>query len=300
MAGSLEWRAAEADQQTVDRRLEPSTCSNLLHSVNLDGTRCPAPASLTLPITAQMPPALIASTISAHTSYFSSHPTLLSSLALKHSLFSAVRFACDLIIWYSERGPLQQQLLSTLIPLPLVCRTDNMADLVILSLERLVSTEETDKFLFTIYNLVIQHSYPILMYMCKGSNHPHHAIGHIQQENNENITQIKSAEPVEVECKVPEVKNAVKEVDKPTDGDVGTVEEEDKAVDEPSEFLIKLQTNPPSLQKPGTLPDNMEVILNTPSLEKIKSVASGPNLNRAVEMNPQYIRSSTPHSITPR
>jgi hypothetical protein len=172
-----------------------------------------------------------------------------------------------------------------------------------------------------------------------------HVSGLIQQENNKNITQTKSAEPVEVQSKVPEVNYVLKEVDKPTDGDVGTVEEENKAVDEPSkteqntyekmevvengidkkkeytelpykddqwslankdgmkqynrDFLMKLQMNPQSLQMPGTLPDNMEVILNTPALEKIKSVASAPNLNRAVEMNPQHIRSSTMHSITP-
>ena len=173
-----------------------------------------------------------------------------------------------------------------------------------------------------------------------------HASGLIQQENNENTTQIKSAEPVEVESKVPEVKNVVKEVDKPTDGDIGTVEEENEAVDEPSkteqktyekmevvengiykqkeytelpykgdqwspaikdgmkkydrDILMKLHTNPPSLQMPGTLADNIDVILNTPALEKMKSVASAPNLNRAVEMNPQQIRSSTMHSITLR
>ena len=65
-------------------------------------------------------------------------------------------------------------------------------------------------------------------------------------------------------------------------------------------LMMKLQTNPLSLQKPGTLPDNMEVILNTPALENIKSVASVPNLNRAFDMNPQYIRSSTSHTRTPR
>ena len=170
--------------------------------------------------------------------------------------------------------------------------------------------------------------------------------GNFATDNNENITQIKSAEPVEVESKVPEVENVVEEIVKLTNGDVGTVEEETKTVDEPSkteentpekmevvengidekkedaelpykddqwspankdgkkqydrDFLMKLQTNPLSLQKPGTLPDNMEVILNTPALENIKSVASAPNLNRAFDMNPQYIRSSTSHSRTPR
>ena len=43
-------------------------------------------------------------------------------------------------------------------PLLLDCTTENLADLVTLSLERLVGAGETDQFLSTIYNLVIQHS----------------------------------------------------------------------------------------------------------------------------------------------
>ena len=202
-------------QQTVDRGVEPATNSTLLHSVSLGGTRCPATASLALPITAHLPPALraaledwtgasitsyppasawrnqfagdpipgesyLATTISAHTSHLSTSPTLLSSPALKHALFSAARFACDLIIWCPESGPLQQQLVAALFPLLLDCTTENLADLVTLSLERLVGTGETDQFLATIYNLVIQHSYPILV--CRGSTQPHHASGHIPQE----------------------------------------------------------------------------------------------------------------------
>jgi hypothetical protein len=154
-----------------------------------------------------------------------------------------------------------------------------------------------------------------------------HANGLIQQENNENITQIKSAEPVEVKSKVLEVKNVVKEVDKPTDGDVGTVEEENKAVNEPSKTEQKMYekreavengidkkkeyTELPyegyhwSLANKGGMKQYdidflMKLQTNTPALEKIKSVASAPNLNRAVETNPQHIRSSTMHSVTLR
>jgi hypothetical protein len=105
---------------------------------------------------------------------------LLSSLALKHSLFSAARFACDIIIWCPDSGSLQHQLVSALFPLLLDCTTENLADLVTLSLERLLVTGEIDQFLSTIYNLVIQHSYPILV--CRGSTQPHHASGHIPQE----------------------------------------------------------------------------------------------------------------------
>jgi len=66
------------------------------------------------------------------------------------------------------------------------------------------------------------------------------------------------------------------------------------------DFLMKLQTNPLSLQKPGTLPENMEVILNTPALENIRANNSAPDLNRVFDMNPRYIKSSTSHSRTPR
>jgi len=66
------------------------------------------------------------------------------------------------------------------------------------------------------------------------------------------------------------------------------------------DFLMRLQTNPLSLQKPGTLPDNMEVILNTPALENIKSVSSAPNLNKIFDMSPQYIRPTISQHRTPR
>ena len=90
------------------------------------------------------------------------------------------RFACDLIIWCPDSGPLQQQLVQCLFPLLVDCTTENLADLVTLSLERLVGTGETDQFLANVYSLVIHHSYPILV--GHGSTQPHHASQNIPQE----------------------------------------------------------------------------------------------------------------------
>ena len=118
----------------------------------------------------------LAATISAHAAL--SEP--LSSPALKHSLFSAARFACDLIIWCPDAGALQQQLVACLFPLLVDCTTENLADLVTLSLERLVGTGETDQFLSHVYTLVIQHSYPILA--GHGDTQPHHASSAIPGE----------------------------------------------------------------------------------------------------------------------
>ena len=60
------------------------------------------------------------------------------------------------------------------------CTTENLADLVTLSLERLVGTGETDQFLSHVYSLVIQHSYPILI--SQGATQPQHASSNIPQE----------------------------------------------------------------------------------------------------------------------
>ena len=199
----------------VERDVEPATNSALAHSLCLGGTRCPATASLALPITAHLPPGLraalddwvgasitgyptaaawrnqfagdpipgesyLATTIAAHAGYLSSSSTSLSSPALKHSLFSAARFACDLIIWCPDSGPLQSQLVSSLFPLLLDCTTENLADLVTLSLERVVGTGETDQFLSNIYSLVVRHGYPILV--SHGATQPQHASDNIPQE----------------------------------------------------------------------------------------------------------------------
>ena len=200
---------------SVERGVEPATNSTLLHSICVGGTRCPATTSLALPISSHLPPALrdalndwmgasitgyptasawrnqfandpipgesyLASTIAAHATHLSGHQDTLSSPALKHSLFSAARFACDLIIWCPESGPLQQQLVSCLFPLLVDCTTENLADLVTLSLERLVGTGETDQFLCHVYSLVLSHAYPILV--GHGATQPHHASSHIPQE----------------------------------------------------------------------------------------------------------------------
>ena len=60
------------------------------------------------------------------------------------------------------------------------------------------------------------------------------------------------------------------------------------------DFLMILQTNPLSLQKPDNLPDNMDVILDAPNL---KNVTSAPNL-KSFDHPP--IRSSASYQRTPR
>ena len=201
---------------SVERGVEPATNITLLHSICMGGTRCPATTSLALPISSHLPPSLrdalndwmgasitgyptasawrnqfasdpipgesyLAATIAAHAAHLSlSASSPLSSPALKHSLFSAARFACDLIIWCPDSGPLQHQLVSCLFPLLVDCTTENLADLVTLSLERLVGTGETDQFLSHVYTLVIQHSYPILA--GHGDTQPHHASSAIPGE----------------------------------------------------------------------------------------------------------------------
>lgn len=56
------------------------------------------------------------------------------------------------------------------------------------------------------------------------------------------------------------------------------------------DFLLQLQKNPLSLQKPQQMPD-MEIIL--PEADLLRNVASAPN---KFDMTPQYIKSSTSHS----
>jgi len=60
------------------------------------------------------------------------------------------------------------------------------------------------------------------------------------------------------------------------------------------DFLMSLQTNALSLQKPETLPNNIDVILDSPNL---RNVTSAPNLKM---MDHPAIRSSASHSRTPR
>ena len=214
-AGAARTKVIQTFSAGCEREVEPATHQALVHSLCLGGTRCPATASLALPVTAHLPPGLragledwvgasitgyptaaawrnqfagdpipgetyLATTIAAHAGYLSSSSSSLSSPALKHSLFSAARFACDLIIWCPDSGPLQTQLVSSLFPLLLDCTTENLADLVTLSLERVVGTGETDQFLSNIFRLVVQHGCPILV--SHGTTQPHHASDNIPGE----------------------------------------------------------------------------------------------------------------------
>jgi len=61
------------------------------------------------------------------------------------------------------------------------------------------------------------------------------------------------------------------------------------------DFLLQLQKNPLSLQKPEKMPD-MEIIL--PEADLLRTVSSAPNLKQ-FDMNPQYIKSSSSHRGTP-
>ena len=65
------------------------------------------------------------------------------------------------------------------------------------------------------------------------------------------------------------------------------------------DFLISLQANPLSLQKPDTLPSNMDVILNSPNPDTMRSITSAPNLNNMFDRQP-FVRASHSHKGTPR
>ena len=139
--------------------------------------------------------------------------------------------------------------------------------------------------------------------------------GNFATDDNENITNIK--------CFAHEESHGddVKEPAHLTNGDIATEPEEDQEAkkDESQppykddqwsplntegkkqydrDFLISLQTNPLSLQKPGTLPSNMEVILNAPNLDTIRNVTSAPNL-KMFDM-PAIRSSASHHRGTPR
>ena len=141
--------------------------------------------------------------------------------------------------------------------------------------------------------------------------------GNFATDDNENITNIK--------CFAHEESHGddTKEPKHLTNGDITTDPEDDQESKKDDEsqlpykddqwsplntegkkqydrdFLISLQTNPLSLQKPGTLPSNMEVILHAPNLDTIRNVTSAPNL-KMFDMHPA-IRSSASHNRgTPR
>jgi len=65
------------------------------------------------------------------------------------------------------------------------------------------------------------------------------------------------------------------------------------------DFLISLQANPLSLQKPDTLPSNMDVILNSPNPDTMRNITSAPNLNNMFDRQP-FVRASHSHRGTPR
>lgn len=145
--------------------------------------------------------------------------------------------------------------------------------------------------------------------------------GNFATDDNLNITNLKSFAHEE------SLDQAVKE-DKPlTNGDVAmeeTPEEEEEEEDVKKgegllqykedqwsplntdgkkqydrDFLISLQTSKLALQKPGTLPPNMEVILHSPNLDTIRNVTSAPNLKMFDTQQP--FRSSVSHNRgTPR
>ena len=145
--------------------------------------------------------------------------------------------------------------------------------------------------------------------------------GNFATDDNENITNLKSpaqndetvkddvSKTKDVVAKDDEVTEDVKPL---TNGDVASEEANPPYKDDQwsplntdgkkqydRDFLISLQTNPLSMQKPGTLPSNMEVILNAPNLDTIRSVTSAPNLKMFDSQQP--FRSSASHQRgTPR
>ena len=66
------------------------------------------------------------------------------------------------------------------------------------------------------------------------------------------------------------------------------------------DFLISLQATPLALQKPETLPSNMDVILNTPNPDTIRSITSAPNLNNMFDRHDRFVRQSHSQRGTPR
>ncbi len=146
--------------------------------------------------------------------------------------------------------------------------------------------------------------------------------GNFATDDNENITNLKSLaqkdEAVKDDASKPEDGVTKAEEVKPlTNGDIASEEEDGSKRDVlykddqwsplntdgkkqyDRDFLISLQTNPLSMQKPGTLPSNMEVILNAPNLDTIRNVTSAPNLKMFDSQQP--FRSSASHQRgTPR
>ena len=142
--------------------------------------------------------------------------------------------------------------------------------------------------------------------------------GNFTTDDNKNITNIKCFAHEEAHDKITESSG-----EPLTNGDIAIDEEKEENKEEAEDednvackddqlppvnadgkkqydrdFLISLKTNPLSLQKPDTLPTNMEVILNSPNMDTIRNVTSAPNLKM---FDHPAIRSSASHTRgTPR
>ena len=76
--------------------------------------------------------------------------------------FNLLRFASDLFVWCPENGSHRSQLLTAMYPLTLAAATENLADLVGLSLERYVGPSDGARSLSYVLTLIMKHSYAIL------------------------------------------------------------------------------------------------------------------------------------------
>ena len=108
--------------------------------------------------------AYISSVVNTHVATITtlSHGTLLSTYhakSLKHCLYSAARFAGDLFVWYPESSHLQNDLVRVLFPLILDGCSENLSDLVSLTLERLIGVHDSDEFLGKVYQHVLTNLY---------------------------------------------------------------------------------------------------------------------------------------------
>jgi hypothetical protein len=78
-------------------------------------------------------------------------------------LYSAARFAGDLFICCPDATQLQTDLLWVLFPLILDGCTENLSDLISLTLERAVGRTDSDEFLAKVYFHVLTNTLPILL-----------------------------------------------------------------------------------------------------------------------------------------
>ena len=83
--------------------------------------------------------------------------------SLKHCLYSAARFAGDLFICCPDATQLQTDLLWVLFPLILEGCTENLSDLISLTVERAVGRAESDEFLAKVYRHVLANTFGILL-----------------------------------------------------------------------------------------------------------------------------------------